>query len=107
MQAVWNDPEKTETSIRSMVGLLGYVNYCDSGLCISHVIISNDTIHEYSDLAEAFPSGQIRMFLLQDWVAAVLKEARTNREMPPGTKEVTRWAKAVSYTCLPCLIFGL
>ncbi|CAG8501128.1 9352_t:CDS:10 [Paraglomus occultum] len=70
MQTVWNDPDKTENSIRSMVGLLG-------------------------DLAEAFPSGQIRMFLLQDWVTAVLKEARTNREMPPGTKEVTRWAKAM------------
>ncbi|CAG8711793.1 9490_t:CDS:10, partial [Ambispora leptoticha] len=65
----YNDPERGDTLIRGIIGLLG-------------------------DLAEAFHDGQIKTAFHQDWVAAALKEGRTNRSMP-GIREVTRWAKEV------------
>ncbi|CAG8486946.1 7548_t:CDS:10 [Ambispora gerdemannii] len=65
----YNDPERGDTLIRGIIGLLG-------------------------DLAEAFNDGQIKAAFHQDWVSAALKEGRTNRSMP-GIREVTRWAKEV------------
>ncbi|RGB30737.1 armadillo-type protein [Rhizophagus diaphanus] len=64
----WNDPDRSEIIVRSMIGLIG-------------------------DLAEAFQAGQIKQWFAVDFVAAALKEGRTNRNLPNGTREVTRWAK--------------
>ncbi|KAF0503152.1 ARM repeat-containing protein [Gigaspora margarita] len=68
MNMTWNDQEKTEIIIRSMIGLIG-------------------------DLAEAFPNGQIKQWFQYDCVTQVLREGRSNRNLPAGTREVTRWAK--------------
>ncbi|KAG9295964.1 hypothetical protein G9A89_011816 [Geosiphon pyriformis] len=67
LSMTYNDPERGESLIRGMIGLLG-------------------------DLAEAFQGGQIKTAFHQEWVSAVLKEGRTNRNLP-GLREVTRWAK--------------
>jgi len=64
----WNDPDRSEIIVRSMIGLIG-------------------------DLAEAFQGGQIKQWFAVEFVAAALKEGRTNRSLPNGTREVTRWAK--------------
>ncbi|CAI2165648.1 6370_t:CDS:10 [Funneliformis geosporum] len=71
----WNDIDRSEIIVRSMIGLIG-------------------------DLAEAFQSGQIKQWFVADFVNAALKEGRTNRNLPNGTKEVTRWAKeSIISTC--------
>ncbi|CAG8604106.1 16120_t:CDS:10 [Acaulospora morrowiae] len=73
LNMTWNDHEKTEIIIRSMIGLIG-------------------------DLAEAFPNGQIKQWFQYDCVTQVLKEGRNNRSLPNGTREVTRWAREVCST---------
>jgi ribosomal protein S21 len=48
-----------------------------------------------SDLAETF-EGQLKRFFQQDWVAQLLREARTSRHYESSTKETSRWAKEVN-----------
>ncbi|CAO3683770.1 unnamed protein product [Rhizopus microsporus] len=61
------DPTKGDSLTRSIIGLLG-------------------------DLAETF-GLQLKDFFLQDWIAQLLKEARTSRHCGQSTKETARWAK--------------
>ncbi|KAG0057156.1 karyopherin beta [Gryganskiella cystojenkinii] len=68
LNTVYNDPERSDTVLRSMIGLIG-------------------------DLAESFPGGEIKSLLQADWVSACLKEGRSSRQMSVTTKEVARWAK--------------
>ncbi|KAG0004545.1 karyopherin beta [Entomortierella chlamydospora] len=68
LHAVYNDPERTDTLLRNMIGLIG-------------------------DLAESFPNGAIKMFLQAEWIGQCLKEGRSSRQNSVTTKEVARWAK--------------
>ncbi len=63
------DSEKTETTIKLAVGLIG-------------------------DLADAFPNGQIKQLLLADWIA---NELRVKGRLPPETKRTLKWAREVCY----------
>lgn len=49
-----------------------------------------------SDLAETF-EGQLKTFFQQDWITALLREARTSRHYEQSTKETARWAREVIY----------
>ena len=60
------DTERTEGAIKLAVGLVG-------------------------DLADAFPNGQIKEFLLADWVTGALRTKGRGREL----KTTVRWAKEV------------
>ncbi|KAG0197142.1 karyopherin beta [Mortierella sp. GBA30] len=68
MNTTYNDSEKTESLLTSTIGLLG-------------------------DLAETFPGGEIKQYLLADWVQKCLKEGRSGRQNSNKTKEVARWAR--------------
>lgn len=46
-----------------------------------------------SDLAEAFPNGEYAEYFRQDWVTAMAKDVRANREFQPRTQETARWAR--------------
>ncbi|CAO3686062.1 unnamed protein product [Rhizopus stolonifer] len=61
------EPTKNDSLIRCLIGLIG-------------------------DLSEAF-GNQIRFLLIQDWVAVLLKEARTGRHYSKATKETARWTR--------------
>lgn len=63
------DQDRTENILRSSIGLLG-------------------------DLAEAFPSGQLKEPLTSPWVVEMLKAGRT-KIGGSETKKVTKWAKEV------------
>jgi importin subunit beta-1 len=52
-----------------------------------------------SDLAETF-EGQLKTLFQQDWITALLREARTSRHYEQSTKETARWAKEVSFVKL-------
>ncbi|KAI7907779.1 armadillo-type protein [Cokeromyces recurvatus] len=65
------DPNRNDSLVRSIIGLLG-------------------------DLAETF-EGQLKQFFMQDWITALLREARTSRHYSSSTKETSRWAKEVKY----------
>ena len=63
------DQDRTETILRSSIGLLG-------------------------DLAEAFPGGELKEALGGAWVGELLKVART-KIGGPETKKVAKWAREV------------
>jgi len=67
LHAIAIDQNRTDSLTRSMIGLLG-------------------------DLAETFV-GQLKTFFMQEWVTALLREARTSRHYGSSTKETARWAK--------------
>ena len=62
-----NDEERTDALMRLCYGLIG-------------------------DLADCFPSGQLKQLLLANWVAA---ELRARNRMPEETKKTMRWAREV------------
>ncbi|OLN96544.1 Importin subunit beta-1 [Colletotrichum chlorophyti] len=45
------------------------------------------------DLAEAYPNGELVDVFRQDWLTALIKETKTNREFQPRTIETARWAR--------------
>lgn len=46
-----------------------------------------------SDLADAYPNGELVDAFRQDWVSAMIKETRGNREFQSRTIETARWAR--------------
>ena len=67
VQRCLGDSEKTESTVKLAIGLVG-------------------------DLADTFPNGQIKQFLLHDWLA---NELRTKSRLAPETKKTLRWAREV------------
>ncbi|EMD35060.1 hypothetical protein CERSUDRAFT_116561 [Gelatoporia subvermispora B] len=59
------DSERTESASKTCIGLIG-------------------------DLADSFPDGQIKQYLLAEWVAS---ELRSKSRMSPETKRTLRWAR--------------
>ena len=49
-----------------------------------------------SDLADAFPNGEFQAFYRQEWLTAMIKDTRQNREFSPRTIETARWAPRTS-----------
>ncbi|KAL3965056.1 hypothetical protein ACCO45_002060 [Purpureocillium lilacinum] len=45
------------------------------------------------DLAEAYPNGELVDAFRQDWLTAMIKETKTNREFQSRTIETARWAR--------------
>jgi len=46
-----------------------------------------------SDLADAYPNGQLADAFRQDWITAMIRETRSNREFGARTIETARWAR--------------
>lgn len=46
-----------------------------------------------SDLADAYPGGELVDAFRQDWLTAMIKETKTNREFQSRTVETARWAR--------------
>lgn len=45
------------------------------------------------DLADAYPSGELVEAFRQDWLTAMIKETKTNREFQSRTIDTARWAR--------------
>ncbi|THG96021.1 hypothetical protein EW026_g5732 [Hermanssonia centrifuga] len=61
------DSDRSESTFKLAIGLLG-------------------------DLADTFPNGEIKQYLLAEWIAS---ELRTRTRMPVETKKTLRWAREV------------
>jgi importin subunit beta-1 len=46
-----------------------------------------------SDLADAYPNGELVDAFRQDWLTAMIKDTKTNRDFTPRTIETARWAR--------------
>lgn len=47
----------------------------------------------YSDISEAFPNGEFSAYFRADWLTAMAREVRANKEFSPRTQETARWAR--------------
>ncbi|KAI5467792.1 armadillo-type protein [Mariannaea sp. PMI_226] len=65
---VANDLNRSEPLMRAAMGVIG-------------------------DLADAYPNGELVDAFRQDWLTAMIKETKTNRDFMPRTIETARWAR--------------
>lgn len=68
LHLVFQDQNRSEPLLRSSMGVIG-------------------------DLAEAFPNGELSTLYRNDWLVAMVKETRSNREFASRTTETARWAR--------------
>lgn len=68
LNVIANDMNRSEALMRASMGVIG-------------------------DLADAYPNGELVEAFRQDWVAAMIKETRANRDFQPRTIETARWAR--------------
>jgi len=46
-----------------------------------------------SDLADAFPNGEISQYYRAEWVMKLIKETKTNRDFSDPTIQTAKWAR--------------
>lgn len=68
LSVVAQDPNRSEALLRSAMGVVG-------------------------DLADTFPGGDYAHLFRQEWLTALIKEVKTNREFQTRTVETARWAR--------------
>ncbi|KAJ4266453.1 karyopherin Kap95 [Fusarium torreyae] len=68
LNTIANDLNRSESLMRAAMGVIG-------------------------DLADAYPNGELVDAFRQDWLTAMIKETKTNREFQPRTIETARWAR--------------
>ncbi|KAI0476222.1 ARM repeat-containing protein [Xylariaceae sp. FL0804] len=68
LNIISQDMNRSESLMRSSMGVIG-------------------------DLADAYPNGELAEAFRSDWVTAMIKETRTNRDFQPRTVDTARWAK--------------
>ncbi|KAK4117542.1 ARM repeat-containing protein [Canariomyces notabilis] len=68
LNSIANDANRSEALMRASMGVIG-------------------------DLADAYPNGQLADAFRQDWVTAMIKETRSNREFQSRTIDTARWAR--------------
>ncbi|KAI0839574.1 ARM repeat-containing protein [Hypoxylon sp. FL0890] len=68
LNIISQDMNRSESLMRSSMGVIG-------------------------DIADAFPNGELAEAFRQDWLTAMIKETKTNRDFQPRTIETARWAR--------------
>ncbi|KAI8623385.1 armadillo-type protein [Xylariaceae sp. FL1651] len=68
LNIIAQDMNRSESLMRSSMGVIG-------------------------DLADAYPNGELADAFRQDWLTAMIKETKTNREFQSRTIETARWAR--------------
>lgn len=46
-----------------------------------------------SDISEAFPNGEVSQYFRGDWLTAMARETRANKEFSQRTQDTARWAR--------------
>ena len=68
LQTVYQDSNRTEALLRSSMGVVG-------------------------DVSEAFPNGEYAHYFRADWLTAMCRETRANKDFSTRTQETARWAR--------------
>lgn len=87
LNIISQDMNRSEPLMRSAMGVIGYVS--------SVVILSRTQLTSISrsDLAEAYPGGELADAFRSDWLTVMIKETKTNREFQSRTIDTARWAR--------------
>jgi importin subunit beta-1 len=65
---IWQDPNRSEALLRTSMGVIG-------------------------DLSETFPNGEYAQLFSQQWITAMAREVRSNKEYTQRTQDTARWAR--------------
>ncbi|KYG42395.1 hypothetical protein M433DRAFT_7182 [Acidomyces richmondensis BFW] len=68
LHTVYQDQNRTEALLRSSMGVIG-------------------------DISEAFPNGEFSQFFRNEWLTAMARDTRSNKEFQSRTQETARWAR--------------
>ena len=68
LQTIYQDPHRTEALLRASMGVIG-------------------------DLSEAFPGGEYSHYFRQDFLTAMARDTRANKEFTSRTIDTARWAR--------------
>jgi len=68
LNTVWLDQNRSDSLMRSSMGVIG-------------------------DLADAFPNGEFQSAYRAEWLSAMIKDTRQNREFQARTIDTARWAR--------------
>ncbi|KAG8624274.1 hypothetical protein KVT40_007341 [Elsinoe batatas] len=68
LQTIAADHNKSEALLRASMGVIG-------------------------DISEAFPNGEYSQYFRQDYITAMARETRSNKDYSPRTTETARWAR--------------
>ncbi|WPH03459.1 armadillo-type protein [Acrodontium crateriforme] len=68
LNTVYQDPNRTEALLRASMGVVG-------------------------DISEAFPNGEFNTYFRAEWLTAMARETRANKDFSPRTQETARWAR--------------
>jgi importin subunit beta-1 len=68
LQLVYQDPNRSEALLRTCMGVVG-------------------------DLSEAFPTGTYAQYFRQDFLTAMARDVRANKEFSQRTQDTARWAR--------------
>jgi importin subunit beta-1 len=68
LNTIWLDQNRSDSLMRASMGVIG-------------------------DLSEAFPNGEFAAYYRAEWLGAMIKDTRQNREFSPRTIDTARWAR--------------
>lgn len=68
IQTVYQDPNRSEALVRASMGVIG-------------------------DLSEAFPNGEYSHYFRNDFLTAMARDARSNKDYSQRTTDTARWAR--------------
>lgn len=68
LQTIYNDPNRTEALLRASMGVIG-------------------------DISEAFPNGEYSHYFRQEFLTAMARDTRANKDFSQRTNDTARWAR--------------
>lgn len=68
LNAIYQDPNRSEALLRTSMGVIG-------------------------DISEAFPHGECSQYFRADWLTAMARDTRANKEFSSRTQDTARWAR--------------
>lgn len=68
LQTIYQDPNRTEALLRASMGVIG-------------------------DISEAFPSGEYSHYFRQEFLTAMARDTRANKDFSQRTNDTARWAR--------------
>ena len=85
---------RPSTAIRTAPKIFSGLPWALSGKCIVNLHLHPEHANALSsDISEAFPNGEFSQYFRAEWLTAMCRETRANKEFAQRTQETARWAR--------------